>query len=253
MGGYSVQSYITKKNVMLVLIGIVGLIFIFVVYDNLHFRLRSTSPSLNNVATSSVEIIYNFSQPIESIQSVTFNGKDVTNDISINNKSVSIPLDTSLSDESTYEIVLHSVISQWFNNKINSIEREFTPKYIDFNKLSEEQQKAQINASNSGQVNDRFIDDNTFPILTKEWQIEATVVQSDRVAILTVKFLDEIPDYDNGGATVQLPNDVAEKYRQEVIDEIKDRGGNPEDYTIVYETNKYLNEKYNLSEQTHEH
>ncbi len=251
MEGYRMQTFFTKRNLIFVTIVAFVLVFIFIVYDNLHFRLRSTSPSLESVATSSVEIKYHFSQPVDSIRSATLNGSDITNAIEINNKTVSIPIDVSLSDSSTYEIVLKSVDSKWFDNTIESIKRSFTPKYIDFNKLSDDEKKAQIDESSSGQVDDNFIDNNVFPIFNERWQIEATVVKSDRVAILEVSFFEEIPDYDNGGVIKQVADNIANQYEKEVINEIKKRGGNPENYTIVYKTNKYLYEKYNDSDSAH--
>ena len=242
------QVYFTRKNFFIVIVVITLSILLFVAYDNLFFRLKSTSPSLDNVATSSVEIKYYFSQPIKSIKSVVFNGTDITNDVIINDKTVTIPFNKSLASDSPYKIDIMSVESSWFGNKISSIEREFTAKYVDFNKLSDAEQKAQVDASNSGQIDDKFIDKNTFPIFNKYWQIDATVIGSDKTAVLNIEFFEEIPDYDNGGSIKQVPNDVADKYRQEVLNEIKKRGGSPDNYIIVYKTNKYLYEKYNQSE-----
>lgn len=252
MEGCRMQMYLTKRNFLLVFIVFVTLTLLFVLYDNLHFRLKDTSPSLKNVATSSVEIRFHFSQPIKSVKSITFNDSDVTSSVLIDNKTVTVPIDISLSKSSTYKIVLKSIDSEWFSNKIDTVERSFTPKYIDFNKLSDEEQKAQIDASNSGQVDDKFVDENVFPIFNDRWQIEATVIPTDRVTVLQVSFLEEIPDYDNGGVIEQVSDDTADKYEQEIHAEIKKRGGNPNDYSIVYKTNKYLSDKYSDAD-THYH
>jgi len=241
------QTYLTRKNFVISLIAIGVLIGIFIAFDNLVFRLKSTDPSLDRVATSSIEITYYFSQPVKSVGSVIFNGNDITSDAVVDDKTIKVQFGKVLSKNSTYTITLQDIESKWFNNKINSLKSNFTAKYVDFNKLSDSEKKAQIDASNSGQVDDKFINENVFPILKEHWQISATVIPSDRVTVLEVEFLDEIPDYDRGGVSQQLPNDLADKYRLEVLEEIKKRGGNPDDYKIIYKTNTYLYEKYSQS------
>lgn len=245
------QQYLTKRNI-LIAVGVVGsLILIGILYEVLHFHVRSTTPSLNRVATATSEITYKLSQPIRSVGKVTFNSADITESIQIDGNELTLPID-ELEKDRTYTVTISNLQSDWLNNQIITIDSEFTPEYVDFNDLSEDQQKAQVDNSHSGQVDDDFISDNNFPIFNRRWQLEATVVNTDRTVILTVSFFEEVPDYDNGGAVSQVSNETAEQYRNEVLKEIKDRGGNPEDYTIVYKTNRYLNEKYNTIERYHD-
>lgn len=227
---------------MLSCIVLVVLLMVFVLYDNLYFRLKSTTPPMGQFADSSVQISYHFSQPIKSVGAVKINNNTV-NDVVIDGSVVTVPLEFDLEKDVKYSIEIQSIESDWFGNKIELIKRSFTPQYIDFNKLSDEERKVQVDASNSGQVDDPFIDDNVFPIFNGRWQIDATVITDNRSVVLNVKFFEEVPDYDNGGASQQVSNEVAEKYRKQVLNEIKKRGADPKDYTIVY-SNQYLHEKY---------
>jgi hypothetical protein len=245
------RNYITRKNILIVAGAILSLMILYIAYDNLHFHVKSTSPDVNSVATSTIELQYHFSQPVKAVESVVINDTDVTSSVTINNKTINIPL-SDLDSETTYSVTLKAVQSEWFNAKINSTTDSFVPKYIDFKDLPDEQQQRQISASNSGQVDDPFVSDNVFPIFNQRWQIEATVIPSDRTTVLTVKFFSEVPDYDNGGAVTQVSNDTAEQYRNEVLAEIKERGGDPDDYRIIYQTNKYLYEKYSTQSHYHE-
>lgn len=243
----------TKKRIISALVFCFVLLLLFLAYDNLFFRLKGTTPSFEEVATSSVSIQYHFSQPIKSVDSVLLDDREVTSDsISINDRTVSVSFDKPLDSDSTYTLSLGGISSEWFGNKINSISNEFTPEYIPYDQLSDAEKKAQVDASNSGQVDDKFIDSNTFPIITENWQIEATVLTDTRSALLTVKFFSEIPDYDNGGAIEQVSNSTADKYREEVLNKIKELGGNPDDYEILYQTNEYLQHKYNDDSHFHE-
>lgn len=198
---------------------------------------------MDKFADSSVQINFHFSQPIESVGGVLINNREVGN-VDVGGSTVKVPIDIELEKGITYSIEIRSIKSKWFWNEIDLIKSSFTPQYIEFNKLSPDEQKDQIDSSNSGQVDDPFIDSNVFPIFNDRWQIDATVVNDSRSVILNVIFFEEVPDYDNGGVVKKVSDGVAERYRQEVLNEIKKRGANPKDYTIIY-ANEYLYEKYN--------
>lgn len=244
------QQYFTRKNVLYFFGTISILTIASILYGILHFHVTSTTPNLSRVATSTSEITYTLSQPIESVETVLFSETDITGSVEIQDKRLTIPVE-ELEKDTEYTITINGLRSKWLNKQTISINSKFTPEYIDFSDLSKEQQKAQIDNSNSGQVDDPFISNNTFPIFNRKWQIEATVVNSDRIAILTISFFEEVPDYDNGGKVKQVSNDMAEQYRREAFNEITKRGGDPDNYKIVYKTNRYLNEKYS-AEQYHD-
>ncbi len=233
---YDLRKYIIRAGLLLL-----AIIVLYVCYDNLVFRLKSTTPSLDAVADSSTEIRYHFSQPVKSIKLVSVN--DIPVEPSIKERDVVIPLNKTLESGSKYSVVMKGIQSEWFGLNIRTIERSFIPKYIDFNRLSDEERRNQVNKSNSGQVDDLFISRSAFPIFNERWQIDATVDTSSRTAILNIKFFEEIPDYDHGGVVTRVSNETAEKYRREVLEKIKENGGNPEKYTIIYD-NPYLYEKY---------
>lgn len=238
----ALKKYLIRKNIIIIcfVIFIIGISFLL--FDILRFRLKDTTPSIDRVASSSIEIKYYFSQPIKSVDQVLLDG-DIIYDATIENSTITIPFKKSLVENVKYSIELKSIRSKWFNNRINSISQNFSPQYINFDELSSKEKKMQVDASHSGQVDDPFISDNSFPIFNERWQIDATVIKDTRSVVLGVKFFSEVPDYDNGGTVKQVSNETAEKYRLEVLSEIKKRGADPESYTIIY-SNKYLYEKY---------
>ncbi|MGB3946303.1 MAG: hypothetical protein WBK76_05735 [Candidatus Saccharimonadales bacterium] len=236
------QQYDIRKYAVRIGLVLAALLVAFVLYDNLAFRLKSTSPSLSNVADSSTEIRLYFSQPVKSIGKVTFNEATITP--RVNGKEVIVSFDRTLIKNADYSLVVKDVTSEWFDMKIQSIERSFTPKYVPYDKLPAEQKKVQVDNSNSGQVDDSFISKNAFPVFNERWQIDAVVDTTVRTAILNVKFFEEIPNYDQGGVVTRVSNETAETYRREVLQKITDDGGDPANYTIVFD-NPYLYEKYN--------
>lgn len=240
------RQYLTRRNIILTILFVVVAIAMFVAFDNLVFRLKSISPSLENMPDSATELRLHFSQPVESIGDVSLN--DTVISPKINDRLVIIPLGRTLESDTDYMLVIKDVKSKWFSSSIASIKRDFTAKYVAFNQLSEEERESQIKQSNSGQVDDAFISNNVFPIFNERWQIDATVDTTEQKAFLNVKFFDEVPNYDNGGEVTRVSNDTAEKYRKEVLDEIVKRKGNPSDYQIFYD-NPYLADKYPSTEE----
>lgn len=234
----------TKKNIVLAVFLLLVIVVFIVVYSMFPFRLKSISPPLNSVATSSISLDFTFSQPIESVGEVLIDGAVVHNTV-IDKSTVKISLlETELVKNIGYDIELNNIKSQWFESSIEELEFTFTPQYIDFNQLSVDEQKRQIQHSNSGQINDPFLN-NVFPIITKDYQIEVVNTGDGETFYIDVTFLVEVPDYDKGGVSKQISNDLAEKYRNEVIDVIRKNKGTPEDYVIIY-SNNYLNDKYGL-------
>lgn len=238
---------LSKKTIVLIILISIGLLTAYLLFDNLVFRLKSTDPALDEVATSSITITLKYSQPIRSIGTVYIDNLPV-NDITISGKSVTVSLSTiELLQDSVHNIKIDSVTSKWFGKSINNANYTLKATYVDFSNLSEEQQKIQTNKSDSNQSNDPFLN-NVFPIVADNYQIESTKTVDDREIYLDVTFFDEVPDYDNGGKVTQLSDDVAEKYRTDVIQKIKSLSGSPEDYIITY-SNLHLNTKY--SDQHH--
>lgn len=240
-----VNTYLTRQNLLRAVVAIIVVILAFVCYDNLLFRLKDTSPSLSKMPDSSTEIRFHFSQPVASVGDASIN--DIDTKVVIKGRTVIFPLGGLIESDTTYSVVLSDIKSQWFGNSMDSINKSFTPEYVAFNELTDEDKQAQINESNSGQVDDAFISNSVFPIFNERWQIDATIVTERREAFLNVKFFEEIPDYDNNAVVKRVSDETAEKYRQEVLSEIKKRDGNPDDYEIFYD-NPYLSNKYRVSE-----
>lgn len=217
----------------------------WLLYDNLVFRFKSTSPDLSSVATSSVHIKACVSQPIKTVGEVSFNNTPLdSSDFTVEGRCIKIPLE-DLSEKQVYTVKIERVESKWFANKIPEVSFSFTPRYIEFSRLSTDQQKAQINASNSNQIDDPFLN-NTFPIITDTFVLEIENGGDGKTVFLDVTILSEVPDYDNGGKITRVSDSEAEKVRADVVKLIKDRGGSIDKYFVTY-SNSYLNEKYGSS------
>ena len=241
----NIGKYMDRRNILRVVMGLFIILAMFIAYDNLSFRIKHVSPSIDRIPSSALEIRYHFSQPIKSVGEVLVNGRRV-NSIEISDKVLKIPFTGGLTKNQEYSIIINSIQSKWFNNNIKVISSNFTPQYIDFADLSSEEKRAQVDASSGGQVDDPFIAENIFPIFNYKWQIDATIAFDSRIAILNVKFFEEVPDYDNGGVIKRISNKKAEQYRSEVLKKIKDLGGDPNNYRIFY-SNVYLRTKYGES------
>lgn len=232
-----------RKIILWTSITVLIVVAAFNTYDRLVFRLTTTSPDLDRVATSSSKIIFRFSQPIKSVETVTINNTVVNQ--TVNGKEITIPLALGvLSKDEVLDISMKNIESEQFNNKIDQIDRQVIVKYIEFDELSDEQRKISIQESNSGQVDDPFMD-NAFPLLDEKYrfQIDANTAGFTDTVNVTITFLDEAPDYDNGGKVTQLPNDTAEEYRKSAFELIRRHKGDPDHYDITY-SNDYLNNKY---------
>ena len=248
---YGDTGIITKKRVLIVLLAIVFIIITFVAVDKLIFRQTNSDPNLSSVATSSVSLQLFFSQPIKSIGKVTIANATIDGS-SVEGSSILIPLNSiDLKEDTTYMVTVNSIQSEWFNNKITTLTKSFKAKYVDYNQLSDSQKKKSVDQSNSYQIDDPFLN-NYFPIMGPDYtyQIEALNTEDNSIQV-TITFFDEVPDYDNGGKITQLPNDIAEKYREEALKKIRDSGGDPDKYVITY-SNDYLNQKYSPEGRTHD-
>lgn len=238
------SGFINKKNIIAVCVVIILAIIAWGAYDNLTFRAKSTSPDMRNMPTSTAYIEVSFSQPIKSIESVSLNDDVVPKDnISLHGKNIKINVDDGILEEDVnYSLKLSGIRSGWFNNSIDNLSYDFVPHYVDYDSLSSDQRSALSNKSSSGQIDDPFLN-NSFPIITDDYQIEAKNAGDGKTIYVYVTFLKEIPDYDNGGTLKQLPNSEADSLRDKALDTIKQNKGNPQKYKIIY-SNKYLNDKY---------
>lgn len=231
-----------RKLLVLSIVGIVLLIGGYITYDKLVFRLKSTSPDTSQVATVSVFIKLNFSQPIKSVGKIELDSNPV--DFTIDGSSVKVILPDLIEDK-LYKLTFSDINSNWFNKKIPNKSISFTPIYKDYESLSDEQKNALISESSSGQINDPFLN-NGFPILTDGFKLDVSNLGDGKSIVVNVTFLKEIPDYDNGGRITQLSKSEADKLRDEVYKKIKSLNGSPDKYLIYY-SNNYLNAKYNKS------
>lgn len=235
----------TRSLLLTVLAGMVIVVGLLLAYDNLVFRLKSTDPRPEQVATTASYVDFNFSQPIKQIGSATITTKEntTTQGTTINGRTVRVQLPNPLTANQVYVIHLKQVQSQWLNNSIADLPYTFTPTYQDFNTLSPDQQKASVDKSNSGQIDDPFLN-NYFPLRDPDgnFMIEAVNEGDGKTISVDITFLAEVYSPDTG-TKAQLPADQAEALRTKALQMIKDNHGNPDKYLIRY-SNDYLNQKY---------
>lgn len=220
--------------ISLLIIGFVS----FLIYDALVLRVTGITPAPSQVATVTPFMDINFNHEIKSVSKVSLNEKEIQT--SIERKKIRIPLG-DLRKDVEYTLTLNGIASN-SGKVIQDYRFSFTPKYIPFNQLDDTVQKELIDSSDSGQLDDVFLN-NRFPILEGDFIIEAEPNQRLNNVIVTVTFLQEVAIGTNSDAP-QVSNEEAEKLRLEAFEIIKSRGGKPEQYIVFY-SNDYLNEKYN--------
>jgi hypothetical protein len=243
MNAESVMN-ILAANKRRIIIGVGVLIIGILIYNIAIFRVFSLSPSPDNMPSSSRLVRIDFTQPVDSIEGVEVAGSVIDDDqIEIDGRSVRIVLRGEAFEEGKMTSVrFEKATSKWFGLTVSGYLQRFTPKYVPFNKLSDEQQKAAISSSDSAQSNDPFLN-NDFPIRTDEYSIDATKDDTSSDISVVITFAKDIPDYDISPTAVGVSNQEAERLRDEALKKIRELGGKPENYSITY-TNPYLSEQY---------
>lgn len=229
----------TRILIISALATIIALTIGWLTLDGLMLRLTATNPTSDKVSTVAPFIDFYFNHNIEKIDSAKLDNNKI--DTKITNNQIRIMLPKDLSSQSEHAITIQGVKSSF--RSIGSVTFKFTPKYIEYKELPEDTRKYLTNESNSGQIDDPFLD-NAFPItpVTEDFTIDFTTNNYTNRAEITVSFLAEAPN-DETGETPQLSNEEAERMRTRLLDYIKSQQGKPENYDITY-SNLYLNKKY---------
>jgi hypothetical protein len=211
-------------------IGFIALIAVaLLIFNVLIFRVYEYEPDQNNVPTSARIIRVGFTQPIK-----------------LDGRSVIITLTENLTDGRLTTLELKDIDSQWFGASIKTVTTQFTPKYIPYDRLSDEQKRAAVSASDSDQSDDPFLN-NSFPLRGEGYSIEASKATAGTQIFVSVTFYKDIPDYDVSETAVGMSDQEAEAARTKALKTIKDKGGSPDKYVIRY-SNSYLNQKYGAAD-----
>jgi hypothetical protein len=239
---------ITRKQLVSIVLIFIALIGAWLAYDLLVFRLKSTSPDVKSVATVSPFVKFSFSQPIKSVKEVSLTSGEVTRELdkSIDGNVVTASFDTSLVEGQKYTLKITGITSKWFNNVIEQTTITFTPTYQDYDSLSEDQKRSLVSQSNSGQIDDPFLN-NKFPIAGDGFYVDASRESGTKDILVEVVILSEVFNYDTN-SQVFVTNDKAEEYYKKAMELIKKNKGVPEKYLITY-SNPYLNQKYSSAKQ----
>ena len=237
------NSPVNKNQLTAAIIGLVLIIASIFAYDLFIFRLKNTQPANNSVATTAPFVKFTFSQPVKSVEKITLKQGDTSVEMArdITGNSVHAKFASTLNKDFNYTITLEGIHSQWFGNTVKSVSYNFTPVYKGYGSFTKEEQKALVDKSNSGQIDDKFLN-NQFPLAGDGFYVNVNRFEGEEKLHVEVVILAEVynPDTDTQ-ATV--PDDQAEQYHQKAMQLIRDKGGNPDNYIITY-SNPYLNNKY---------
>jgi hypothetical protein len=242
----TVLYYVMKYRAAV--IGFIALIAVaLLIFNVLIFRVYEYEPDQNNVPTSARIIRVGFTQPIKQIGTITLDGAEVNQEqIELDGRSVIITLTENLTDGRLTTLELKDIDSQWFGASIKTVTTQFTPKYIPYDRLSDEQKRAAVSASDSDQSDDPFLN-NSFPLRGEGYSIEASKATAGTQIFVSVTFYKDIPDYDVSETAVGMSDQEAEAARTKALKTIKDKGGSPDKYVIRY-SNSYLNQKYGAAD-----
>lgn len=210
------------------------------VYNTLVFRVTRTTPDPAEFPTVAPYVDIYFSKPVDIVESYALND-EVTGSISLHENRVRYTPASIYEDGSQYSLQLSGVRSK-SGDKMDYT-YDFTAVYMNFSAIPEEIQRASIEKSSSGQIDDPFFN-NYFPMQTADFQIEHPFDKNstDNKKILYVTFMREVMNYDTG-VRYTLPDEEAEALRTKTIEYIEKHGGKPNDYTTTY-ANEYLQNKY---------
>ncbi len=236
--------YLFSKYKRYIIVVLSLLLLGLLIYNVAIFRITGIDPSLSEMPSSARLIRIDFTQPIKSVEGMEIAGQSVFDEsIRIDGRTmyVTVPVSGFDADKLT-SIRFKTVTSKWFGLTVSDYLKRFTPRYIEYNELSDEQQAAMIQASDSYQSDDPFLN-NKFPIWTDDYSIEASKDTNSSDISVVISFSDDIPDYDVSSSVSGPTGEEAERLRDAALQTIKDKGGDPEKYSITY-SNTYLTEKY---------
>lgn len=214
------------------------------IYNVAIFRITSINPSLAEMPSSARLIRIDFTQPVKSVEGMEIAGQPIFDEsIRIDGRTIFITVPSSgFEADSLTSIRFKTITSKWFGITTSNYLERFTPKYIPYSKLSNEQQAAMVQASDSNQSDDPFLN-NKFPIWTDDYSIEASKDTNSSDISVVINFSKDIPDYDVSSSVSGPTGGEAEQLRDAALATIKDKSGDPERYSITY-SNVYLTEKY---------
>ena len=237
------NALVSKKQIIALVATLLLLTVSFIAFDILSFRLKSTTPDRLAVATITPYVEFTFSQPIDSVREVTLVTGDSTVELErdINDKTIKTKFEGTLVENAVYNLTLKDVRSKWFDGVIPEVTYTFVPTYRDFNTIPEEQRQELNRPSNSGQINDPFLN-NQFPLATDEFYVDVNRYEGEQKLNVEVVILAEVYSPDTG-TQAQVSDEKAEELHTKALEFIKKHGGKPENYIISY-SNAYLNKKY---------
>lgn len=234
-----IEQNLLKRFVYATVAIIVTVIIIAAAYHLLVFRVTKTTPNPLEFPTITPHIDIYFSKDVKSIGDFIFNGEKDAGKIDINGNRIRFTFSNSYNDGYEYKLVLTDIKSSSGDNMDYTY--AFTAKYMRYSDVPDDIQKASIEKSSSGQVDDPFFN-NYFPMQTSDFQIEHPRNQDNQREVLVVTFLKEVFNYDTN-TRVTVSDEEAEELRKKTLDYIRSRGGTPEKYNISYD-NAYLEAKY---------
>lgn len=212
------------------------------------FRILSTTLTNDSVATTTPYIDIHFSQPLASVDEIklTQNTESRSLTHTINDRTLRVLIYENLKENSSYTLTLNGIKSKWMGAVLSKQTITFVARYLAPNQLPEDQQKELVQRSNSGQVDDTFLN-NQFPLAQDGYYIDLYNGGSPDAIYLKLVILKEVYNPDTG-MRAQVSNQEAEEYRNKALKLVKEHGGDPKKYKFTY-SNDYLEQKYASSSE----
>lgn len=150
----------SRTNQRVAVFALVGLLFVgaaFLLYTNIMFRVVAKDPAGGILPTSQNFIKLTFNKPLANKQpegAITFSGGATTYKIS--DKTIYVYFVNNFEEDKLVELKLTNIQSS--GGKMFSHNYRFMTRYVDFNRLSEEAQQSDVQASDSFEEGDPLLD-----------------------------------------------------------------------------------------------
>lgn len=228
MGEDEIMS--SKFKIITLVAALLLLVLGYLAYQNLIFRLVSSSPQKNGEHSIASDLKFTFSKTLDASMKNKFKLSPYTAGIVvINGKELIFKPSSMLKLNQAYSATIESPLSQ-SGESIDDITINFTAKYIPFSKTSKQQQQEEINESNSLEAKHPIL--SKLPHETQNYKIDYELQTNGKI-----KLKIELYAVLNNPSQEQAYLSALKQYKQEALDFLNTQNVDLADYEIIYTPN----------------
>lgn len=220
-----------KKIIISVSLLLIGFVAAYLIYMSIIFHVQSTNPANGGVVRNGTDkIVITFSKNIQDVKledniiasdNIIFGVSTVKNQLIIQVRNLDI--------NKQYKITLRDIQST-DGKVIAEYNYSFTNQYVDYNKLSENQRKQDLEKQSQNEQNSvNDIATTALPVSTDHYYIQSTILdqpQDNKQIKITIAIL----------VTREQESDtnLIRRYKAEALEFLKQKGINLNNYVVEY-------------------